>query len=70
MSTNRKPRRLRKTCRCQALDQNGGICRRTAMRLVQYFGDRGMYGFLSDRREPEWVEVALCDKHSHQEETL
>jgi hypothetical protein len=60
MST-RRPLYWRKAkTRCAALDDNGGRCRRMAVRLVQYFGDRQtVAGQLAD-----WVLVPLCDKHS------
>lgn len=60
MNTRRRPYRLKTNTPCCALDANGGRCRRTAIRLVEYFGDREtINGQLAD-----WVLVPLCDKHS------
>lgn len=60
MSMRRRPYRLKANTPCCALDDNGGRCRRKAVRLLRYFGDtRTVAGQLAD-----WVLVPLCDKHS------
>ena len=46
--------------RCQRLDDDGKRCRRKAVYLEEYFGDKEF----SHYDEVGWVEVYLCKKHT------
>lgn len=57
-----RPASKRVKGKCQVLDQNGKLCRKDSVRLIQYHGDGELYAW----KEPSisWVAVRMCVEHA------